>query len=329
MKAQRIHSFGTADLLQLEEIAQPPVGAQQVLIKVAATSVNVADVKARELGHVLDFVPDLPASLGMDFAGTVEAIGAGVQRFKPGDEVYGCAGGVKGHGGAMAEFIAADARFVALKPTALSMVEAAALPLVSITAWEALFDRMQIKAGDHVLIHGGAGGVGHIAVQLALSRGARVAATHHGDRQSAAIAELGATPIDYELESPEDFVRRLTGGQGFDAVFDTVGGENIARSLRAAKLNGQVATTVSLVEVDLTVAHLKGLSLHVIYMLIPMLHGVGGDRHQQILTELAALVDAGKVRPRIEATYSLADAPMAHRRLERGDLVGKVVIEVG
>lgn len=328
VKAQLIHAFGTADQLRLSEVPQPAPAPGQVLVRIAATSVNTADVKARELGHVLDFVPPLPAVLGMDFAGTVEALGADVTGFKIGDRVYGCAGGVVGHGGALAQYISADARLIAHMPRSASFVEAAALPLVGITAWEALVDRMKIEPGQRVLVQGGAGGVGHVAVQIALARGARVAATASGERQMALLRRLGAEPIDYKQESIADYVRRLTESQGFDAVFDTVGGDNIMPSFQAARIGGQVATTVSLVTADLSLAHLRALSLHVIYMLIPMIHDLGRERHGVILSELAALVDQGKVRPNVDATYPLDRAADAHRRLESGDLVGKVVVEV-
>jgi len=138
MRAQIIRLFGEADVFEREELPRPAPGSGQVLIRVAASSVNTADVKARELGHVLDFVPDLPAVLGMDVAGTVDAIGPDVRAFTCGDAVYGCAGGVRGHGGALAEYLVADARLLAHKPIRLSMEEAAALPLVSITAGERL-----------------------------------------------------------------------------------------------------------------------------------------------------------------------------------------------
>lgn len=327
MKAIIIEEFGTADVMQLREIANPSVEAGQVLVSVAASSVNTADAKGRELGHALDFVSPLPAPVGMDFAGTVVAVGDGVEGFTQGDEVYGCAGGVVGHGGALAELIAADARLIAAKPANLSMVETAALPLVAITAYEALVDRMNVRPGHRVLVHGGAGGVGHVAVQIAASLGARVYATG-STGQLDTIATLGAEPIDYTKEPVADYVERLTDGTGFDAVFDTVGSQNIATSFAAARLNGQVATTVSLCELDLTLAHVRGLSLHVIYMLLPMIHGSGRERHAEILREVARIAEAGQLKPIVDSTYPLADADQAHRRLESGDATGKVVVTV-
>ncbi|MFN3199507.1 MAG: zinc-dependent alcohol dehydrogenase family protein [Bradymonadia bacterium] len=328
MKAQLIRTNGAAEVFEEVEIERPVAGPGQVLVKIAASSVNTADLMARSMGPVVDFIPTPPAVLGMDFSGTVEAVGEGVDGYSVGDSVYGCAGGVAHHQGTLAEYIAADARLIAQAPESLSMAEAAALPLVSITAFEALFDRMGIRAGQSVLVHGGAGGVGHVAVQLAVAAGAKVYATDSGEGRLAAIAELGATPIDYAAESVEDYVARYTDGKGFDGVFDTVGGPNISTSMAAVKLNGQVATTVSIGEVDLTMAHLRGATLHVIYMLIPLIHDHGAARHGEILDTLATLVDDGKVKPIVDTVFPLAQAADAHRKLESKTTLGKVVVEV-
>lgn len=328
MKAQLIRSNGGPEVFESAEIERPTAAAGQVLVRVAATSVNTADLMARSMGPVVDFIPTPPAVLGMDFAGTVAAIGPGVTGFAVGDAVYGCAGGVAQHPGALAEYLAADARLVAHKPASLDMVQAAALPLVSITAFEALFDRMGLAAGQSILVHGGAGGVGHVAVQLAVAAGARVFASGHGEAQRAVIEKLGATPIDYVDEPVAQYVERHTDGRGFDLVFDTVGGQNVPTALTAVRLNGQVATTVSIGEIDLTMAHLRGATLHVIYMLIPMIHGHGAARHGEILTALAAQVDAGLVRPIVDAVFPLAEVAAAHRRLEGKGRVGKVVVRV-
>ena len=328
MRAQIIHQNGGPEVLQATELDRPQALAGQVLVKIAASSVNTADLMARAMGPVVDFIPTPPAVLGMDFAGTIAAVGEGVEGYSVGDEVYGCAGGVARHQGALAEYLAADARLIARKPASLSMTQAAALPLVSITAFEALFDRMGLKSGHTVLIHGGAGGVGHVAVQLAVSAGARVFATDSGEARLAAVAKLGATPIDYAAEDVNDYVARYTDGVGFDMVFDTVGGRNVPTSLAAVALNGQVATTVSIGEIDLTMAHLRGATLHVIYMLIPLIHGRGAARHGEILRELAALVDGGSVTPIVDSVFPLARAADAHRKLESKTALGKVVVEV-
>ncbi|MEM9861575.1 MAG: zinc-dependent alcohol dehydrogenase family protein [Myxococcota bacterium] len=328
MKAQLIRQNGGPEVFESAELETPTAGPGQVLVRVAASSVNTADLMARSMGPVVDFIPKPPAILGMDFAGTVEAVGEGVEGFQAGDEVYGCAGGVAENPGTLAEYLAADARLIASKPKGLSMSEAAALPLVAITAYEALFDRAGLQDGARVLIHGGAGGVGHVAIQLAKSAGATVFATDHGAERLAAIEALGAAPIDYVAESVDAYVQRCTDGAGFDLVFDTVGGANLPNSFAAVKLGGQVATTVSLGDIDLTMAHLKGATLHVIYMLIPLIHNQGRARHGEILHALTKLVDAGHVKPIVDTVFPLEKAGEAHAKLESKTALGKVVVEI-
>ncbi|MEO0347584.1 MAG: zinc-binding dehydrogenase, partial [Pseudomonadota bacterium] len=227
MRAMVLNEYGDNASFQLTDISQPEAGPGQVLVRVAASSVNTVDTMIRQLGQEnLPLSPDLPAVLGMDFAGTVEATGEGVTGFAPGDEVFGCAGGLAHLQGALADFMVADARLIAHKPKRLSMREAAALPLVGITAYEGL-QRAQVKAGQKVLVHGGVGGVGHVAVQLAKQLGADVYTTVSTDDQFAIVAGYGATGINYLTESVADYVAKHTDGAGFDVVFDSVGGENM------------------------------------------------------------------------------------------------------
>ncbi len=331
MQAMIIRSFGGPEVFEAAEVAKPVAQAGQVLVRIAASSVNTVDTMIRQMGEELPISPELPGILGMDFAGTIEAVGEGVEQFSIGDEVYGCAGGLADLPGTLAEYIAADARLIARKPKNLTMAEAAALPLVGITAYEGL-----LRAGiqnspenQKVLVHGGSGGVGHVALQLARHFGAEVYATGGGDSQLALIEELGAKGINYKTEAVADYVEKHTQGAGFDLVFDSVGGANMANSFEAATLNGQVATTVSLVELDLSVAHFKGLSLHVVFMLIPMLYNQGRAVHGEILTKLAEIVEAGGLRPVLdEEKFTLEQAGAAHARLASGQGMGKVVIEV-
>ena len=329
MKAMILETYGPDATFVAAEREKPEAGTGQVLVKVAATSVNTVDTMIRQLGQEqLPLSPDLPAILGMDFAGTIEAVGDGVTGFKVGDEVYGCAGGLMALQGALAEYIPADARLVARKPKSLSMKEAAALPLVGITAYEGLI-RAEIATGQKVLVQGGAGGVGHVAVQLAKHFGADVYATGAGGSQSPIIEGYGATAINFMDEPVAEYVEKYTGGAGFDVIFDSVGGANMANSFEAAKLNGHVATTVALLEIDLSSAHFKGLSLHVVFMLIPMMHDVGREKHGAILTELAEIVDAGGLSPLLDpSTFTLDQAGDAHAKLESGTAIGKVVISV-
>jgi len=266
----------------------------------------------------------------MDFAGTIESVGEGVTAFNVGDEVFGCAGGLADLQGSLAEFMLADEKLIAHKPKSLSMKESAALPLVGITAYEGL-QRAGISQakGKKVLVHGGAGGVGHVALQLAKYFGADVYATGSKDKQLSLIEKLGATAINYRTETVADYIEQHTEGAGFDLVFDSVGGENIANSFEAAALNAQIATTVSMVEMDLTVAHFKGLSLHVVFMLIPMLHNHKREQHNEILTALADIADQGKLQAVVdEQSFGLNDVGQAYERLASGQTMGKVVVEI-
>jgi len=328
MKAMIIRESGAPSVFEAAEIPVPQIGPGQVLVRVGATSVNPVDWKIRKLGP--PYGPEMPAVLHGDVAGTVEAVGTDVSTFVIGDEVYGCAGGVKGTGGALAEFMACDADFLAPKPTNLSMVEAAALPLVCLTAWEGLVDGASVRPGQTVLVHAGAGGVGHVATQIAIARGAEVYATVSGPEKAAVVSEVGATPINYREHSVEDYVTAHTGGAGFDIVYDSVGGENIPKSWAAAKLRGTVISCQSNSTHDLTPVHLKGLTHIGVLMLLPLLHGVGAAAHGQIMREITALAEAGQIRPLIDGQpYALDDVAAAHARLESGQTMGKVVVRVG
>ncbi len=328
MHAQIIRSFGDAGVFERATLPDPVPLAGQVLVRQEATSVNPVDYKIRRFGPPI--APELPAILGCDVSGRVVALGEGVTRFKVGDAVYGCAGGVRGVGGAYADLIAADARLLARRPAGLDAREAAALPLVTITAWEGL-DRAGVAPGQSVLVHGGAGGVGHVAIQLAKARGARVFATVSSGEKAGIARELGAdVTINYREVAVDDYVAQHTGGRGFDVVFDTTGGSDIATSFAAAKLNGQVVTIVSQYEADLSLMHVKGLSLHVVFMLIPMLHDIGREAHGALLDQAARLVEQGRLRPLIDARrFSLEDVAEAHHHAESGRAIGKVVIDIG
>jgi alcohol dehydrogenase len=323
-----LNQYGDKAEFQPADIQKPAPTPGHVVVRIEAVSVNTVDTMIRQMGKDLPISPDLPAVLGMDFAGTVEAVGEGVTAFAPGDEVYGCAGGLADLQGALAEYMSADARLIARKPKTVSMRAAAALPLVGITAYEGL-QRANVQAGQKVLVHGGAGGVGHVAVQIAKHLGADVYATGTGDAQIAVIEGYGATAIDFRTETVAEYVEKHTGGEGFDVIFDSVGGANLTNSFDAAALNGHVATTVFLVELDLTPAHFKGLSLHVVFMLIPMLHDHKREQHGAILAKLSEIVDAGALHPLLDDTrFGLADAGKAYDRLTSGQAIGKVVVKV-
>ena len=329
MKAMVLNAYGEDAPFEPAELPKPVAAPGHVIVRIAATSVNTVDTMIRTMGQDdLPLSPDLPAVLGMDFAGTIEDVGEGVTNFVPGDEIYGCAGGLTDLQGTLAEFMPADANLIAHIPKSLSMREAAALPLVAITAYEGL-ERANAGKGQKVLVHGGTGGVGHVAVQLAKHAEADVYATCSGDAQAAIIEGYGATPINYKTEQVADYVEKHTGGAGFDVVYDSVGGANMANSFEAAALNGNVATTVSMVELDLTTAHFKGLSIHVVFMLIPMLHNHKREEHGALLTKLAQIADAGALKPLLdEQQFDFANVGDAYARLTSGQAIGKVVVEM-
>lgn len=234
MRAVVLREFGGA--LTLAEVGKPAAGPGQALVRVAASGVNPLDTKIAA-GAAAHARPVLPVILGLDLAGVVEEADPGVGDFAAGDEVYGLTGGVGGLPGSLADYAAVDPALLARKPAALTMREAAALPLAVITAWEGLVDRAQVRRGQRVLVHGGAGGVGHVAVQLARARGAEVFAT--GSAGSLPVIEsLGATAIDYATPVA-DYVARYAGGEGFDVIFDSVGGGRwTSRSRRCAPTPG-------------------------------------------------------------------------------------------
>ncbi|WP_452226889.1 zinc-dependent alcohol dehydrogenase family protein [Lacinutrix cladophorae] len=326
MKAMLIKEYGENGNFEVSEIEKPEVKANHVLVKIAASSVNTIDTMIKNMGSDLPLSPAAPALLGMDFSGTVEAVGEGVTGYAVGDEVYGCAGGLADLPGTLTEYIVADSNLMAHKPKDLTMRETAALPLVAITAYEGL-TRAGVKAGQKVLVHGGSGGVGHLAVQLAKYFGAEVFATGTGDNQKAIVEKFGATFIDFKTEKVADYTAKYTNG-GFDVVFDTVGGANLTNSMEAVVLNGHISTTVSLCELDLTPLHFKGASLHVVFMLIPMLHNFNRDKHGNILETLAKISNEGHLTPIVdENQFSLAQVGDAYAHLASGKAIGKIVVE--
>lgn len=327
MRAYILEAFGRPGQVR-NDWPTPHPGAGEILVEVHASGVNPADLKIAA-GHLGPVAPDLPAIPGMDFAGIVRATGAGVEGFAIGDEVYGCGGGVRGRPGSLAGMMAVDARLTAPKPRSLSMREAAALPLVAITAWEGLVDRARVATGDSVLVQAAAGGVGHIAIQIAAAFGARVFATASSPDKLAIARELGAEPIAYRTTPVADYVVAHTAGIGFDIVYDTVGGAVLEQSAAATRLYGKLVTCAAWEAHDLSAVLGRSLDLIGIFMLLPMLTGHGLARHGGILREVGALVDAGGIRPLLDPTrFVLDEAAAAHAFLESGRAVGKVVIDI-
>jgi len=327
MRAMLIRQTGPAGVFEEAALPRPEAQAGQVLVRVRASSVNPIDIKIR--AGIVPLAGELPAVLHGDMAGEVVAVGGGVTGFKEGDAVYGLIGGAAGNPGALAEYVAVDARLIAVKPRSLTFAEAAALPVAALTALEAVCQRAPQPMGAQVLVHAGTGGVGHIAVQLARSAGMRVAATVSSADKGTIARRLGADEvINYREETVADYVTRLTQGRGFDLVIDTVGGDNLARSFAAARLGGNVVCTAARGTHDLSLMHSRGLSLHVVFKLLPLLTGQHRARIGEDLATLAALADAGKFRPLLdEKVFAMNRVALAHERLESGLALGKVVLE--
>jgi NADPH2:quinone reductase len=309
------------------DLPRPTLKMNHLLIAVQASGVNPLDTKIRA-GKAAHAGQPLPAVLGLDMAGTVEEAGGGVTAFKPGDEVYGMVGGVGGLQGTLAEFIAVDADLLAHKPKNLSMRQAAALPLITITAWEGLVDRAKVHANQRVLIHAGAGGVGHIAVQIARAYGAEVFATVSPDKKNI-VEGFGATPIDYRSLSVEEYVAASAEGTGFDIVYDTVGGATLDSSFVAAKrYTGHVVSCLGWGTHSLAPLSFRGATYSGVFTLFPLIAGEGRAHHGKILAQAAGLVEAGKLKPLLnEQRFSMRDIGAAHALVESGAL-GKVVVEL-
>lgn len=330
MQAMVINKTGAVGELSLATVDMPQLKPGHVIVQVYASSVNPIDTKIRS-GAVDSLLPAFPAILHSDVSGIIVAVADDVSQFKVGDAIFGCAGGIKGmDGGALAEYMLADARLIAHKPNNLDMRQAAALPLVSITAWMALFDKLRIQQDQKILIHGGAGGVGHLAVQLAVAHGAKVYATVSNADDAAMVASLGAIEcINYKNESVESYVKRLTDDIGFPLIFDTVGGSNLKKSFAACSLMGKVATIAARVTLDLSRLHQLGADLYCVFMLIPLIHNKNRYVFNEILTQIAGIVEQGKLRPIIDPhQFVLAQAADAHELLESGESHGKVVISI-
>jgi NADPH:quinone reductase-like Zn-dependent oxidoreductase len=307
MNAVRIHEVGGPEVLRYEEVPRPTLGEGEVLIRVVAAAVNPLDWKVRA-GYIALWPPyTFPMILGFDVAGVVETVGAGISQFAAGDEVYGFAAF-----GCHAEYVAAPADDVAHKPQALDYLQAAAMPCAALTAWQALFDAAHLEAGQTVLIHGAAGGVGTFAVQLAKWRGAQVIGTASG-HNLAFLRQLGADEvIDYTTTRFEAVAR------GIDVVLDTVGGETQQRSWSILKPGGILISIVERPSPELSAAH--GVRSDVNQLQGPM----GAP-----LAELARLVDAGRLKPIISTVLPLHEARQAHVLSESRHTRGKIVLKVG
>jgi NADPH:quinone reductase-like Zn-dependent oxidoreductase len=308
MKAVRIHSYGGSDVLSYEDAPRPTPAAGEVLVRVAASSVNPFDCALHAGYMAAYFNHSLPLIPGTDISGTIEEVGSGVTSFKRGDEVYGRAG--VSRDGSYAEYVVLPATDIALKPRSLDHSHAAALPHVTLTAWQALFEQGDLQPGQTVLIHAAAGGVGHVAVQLAKWRGAKVIGT--ASRNIEFIRELGVDQaIDYSTTAFEDVTHDV------DLVLDTMGGDTQQRSWGVLKKGGMLVSTVQPPSQEM--ADSLGMRQGMVSSNPPI---------DKTLTEVNRLVESGTIKPHVSATLPLKDIQQAHTMLEGKHTRGKITINV-
>lgn len=331
MKAVVMTAAGEPDVLEYREIPEPEIAVPtQIKVRLRAAGVNPVDTKMRRRG--LFSHGALPAVLGCDGAGYIVEMGAAVTRFKVGDEVWFCDGGAGGDPGCYAEYKVLDQEVARLKPVALNFTEAAAAPLVLITAWEALFDRAHLRAGQSVLIHGGTGGVGHVAIQLARRAGARVCVTVGSPDKAAYARSLGAD--EAIIYSERDFVQAVnewTGGRGVDVALDTVGGEVFRRTIESVAHYGDLVTLLDPgADVAWREARNRNLRVGFEFMLIPMLRGLTDARRRQgeMLDRCREWCDEGSLKLDVARVLPLEWAAEAHRLIEQGHTRGKIVLEI-
>lgn len=315
MRAVVVERFGGPEGLELKEVPRPEPGPGELLVRVMAAGTNPVDAKLRQFGGGRRVTA--PVILGYDVSGVVEAVGPGVTKFEPGDEVYYMLEVYGKRPGGYAEYNVVPETIVVRKPPSLSHEEAAAVPLACGTAWEGIVRRLEVQPGETVLIHGGAGGVGSFAVQLAKACGARVIASA-GTSNQETLKRLGVdVAVDYTREDPIEVAREATGGDGVDAVFDAVGGDLISRSIRATRPFGRMATVLD-PSGPLERLALKNLTLY----------GILITPDATRLEAMTRLIEHGKLRPLVDRVLPLEEVQEAHRRLDTGHGRGKVVLQV-
>ena len=330
MKAILMTAVGEPNTLKYSDIKEPELSLPtQIKVKLQAAGVNPVDTKIRRNGIFYD--QPLPTVLGCDGAGIIVEIGADVSGFKIGDQVWFCNGGLGREQGNYAEYTVLDERWVSLSPHSFSAVEAAAGPLVLITAWGALFDRGNLQADQTVLIHAGAGGVGHVAIQLAKLKGARVITTVSSEKKAAFVKELGTDEVViYDHNGFATSVNHLTDGKGADLVFDTVGAAVFKESIAATAHFGRLITLLDPGELNLNEARMRNLLIGFELMLTPMLRDLGQARDKQIeiLNQCAQWADQGLLKLHVSKLLPLSEAAFAHQLIEEGHTSGKIVLSI-
>ncbi|MBL4775764.1 MAG: zinc-dependent alcohol dehydrogenase family protein [Mariprofundus sp.] len=330
MRAIVMTESGSTDVLKLTDVEKPICANNEVLVQIMAAGVNPIDTKLRCNGLYIDH--GLPAILGCDGAGLITQVGSDVTRFQSGDAVYFCYGGLGQKAGNYAEYSAVPEAFVAIKPDCLDFIDAAAAPLVLITAWEALFDRARIQSGQKVFIHAGAGGVGHVAIQLAKLAGCEVATSISSSEKADLAKQLGADLIiNYNEQDVTKTLLQWTDGLGVDVALDTVGGAAFNQLVDATRIYGDIVTILQVpADADWKNIRLRNIRISQELMLTPMVLGLeeAAEHHGDILDQCAQFFDQQKLSIFVSDTLPLEQAAEAHRLLESGAVVAKLVLEI-
>ena len=309
MKAIVIENYGGADVLQYKDVQVPSIKESEVLVRIHAASVNPIDWKIRE-GLAKSFIPvSFPFIPGCDFSGTIERVGSAITQYKIGDEVYGFVDQVRS--GALAQYVAAKESEIALKPKLLDHVAASAIPVVTLAAWQSLFDLAKLESKQKILIHAAAGAVGSMAVQLAKWKNAYVFGTASTEEQDFLRELCVDEPIDYKINKFEDIAKEV------DIVFDTVGGETRARSWKTLKKGGILVTAVGPAPSDAE-ANQNGVRQSSVHT----------SPNSKELSEIAHLIDLRKLKTKVATVFTLENAPQAQALSQKGGARGKIVIEI-
>jgi NADPH2:quinone reductase len=331
MKAVVLDAPGGPEALQFSQVDIPwPAAEGDVLVRLTAAALNPADAYFRAYGPYVDSGD--PCILGHDGAGVVEQVGSAVSRVKPGQRVCFCNGGIGADYGSYAEFAVVPETQLALVPDSVDDASAAALPLVFITAWESLRERARVEAGEYVLIHAGAGGTGHIAVQLAADAGAHVATTVSSDEKIDLVQRLGAErAIAYRSEDFAAASREWSKDHGIDVALDNLGAEAFRKTIGAMAPYGRLVTLMGMPADDAEeTAYVNNLTVHNVMMLTPMLLGMQArlDHQAGLVAHGMQMLEQGKLEVHVGARYPLDDIVAAHRHLDSGSTTGKIVIDI-
>jgi NADPH2:quinone reductase len=331
MKAIVLTEPGAPQVLQARQVDIPwPASSTDVLVRLSAAALNPADAYFRGFGPYVK--QDGPCILGHDGAGIVEQVGSDVSRVEPGQRVCFCNGGIGAHPGSYAEFAVVPETQLALVPDAVDDSSAAALPLVFITAWESIYERAQVGRGESVLVHAGAGGTGHIALQLAAVLGARVATTVSSEAKIELVTKLGAErAIAYRREDFAEAAHEWSEGRGVDVALDNLGAEVFRKTIGVMAPYGRLVTLMGMPgDDDEETAYVQNLTVHNVMMLTPMLLGLQArlDHQATLVARGLQMLARGEIQVVIDSRYDLDDMVAAHVRLDNGSNTGKIVIDI-